>query len=455
MYHLDLFYGGGVKMSSLNLLKDSEKKVFYHYLIPSICSTLVTSIYILVDTLIIGQGVGASGISALNIILPIYSLYMGIGLLFGIGGGILMSTEDGLGNTDKSNRYFVLSVLSISLVTIVFTVFCVLNLREISYFLGANDSSIDLVMEYGKYIVWASPIFICTNFLGPIVRNRKNPNLCMIAVLLGAGLNIVLDYLFVFPMQMGMKGAAIATVIGSLTTSLVLLTHFIKKKNRIKISFENLSLDMLKRIVSCGISSFLMEVASGFVIFIFNIQILKYIGDNGIVIYGIISNCILVGISLFNGVAQASQPIIATNFGANEKARVYNVLEYALYTTILVGSILLLIVCFFTEEVILVFVKANEDIINLGVPAIRSYLSAFCIMNINILMCNYFQSVGKEKLSVKISIIRGFLLNIVLLIIMPVVFGGGSLWFVVPITELITFIGIILYLRKNRLYSYN
>ena len=235
----------------------------------------------------------------------------------------------------------------------------------------------------------------------------------------------------------------------------MLLTHFIKKKNRIKISFENLSLDMLKRIVSCGISSFLMEVASGFVIFIFNIQILKYIGDNGIVIYGIISNCILVGISLFNGVAQASQPIIATNFGANEKARVYNVLEYALYTTILVGSILLLIVCFFTEEVILVFVKANEDIINLGVPAIRSYLSAFCIMNINILMCNYFQSVGKEKLSVKISIIRGFLLNIVLLIIMPVVFGGGSLWFVVPITELITFIGIILYLRKNRLYSYN
>lgn len=155
-------------------------------------------------------------------------------------------------------------------------------------------------------------------------------------------------------MQMGMKGAAMATVIGSLITSLVLLTHFIKKKNRIKICIKGISFDMVKKIISCGSSSFLMEVASGFVIFIFNIQILKYIGDNGIVIYGIISNCIIVGISLFNGIAQASQPIIATNHGADEVKRVRNVLKYAMYTTIAIGIILFAIVFVFTKEVILV-----------------------------------------------------------------------------------------------------
>ena len=158
-------------------------------------------------------------------------------------------------------------------------------------------------------------------------------------------------------MQMGMKGAAMATVIGSLITSLVLLTHFIKKKNRIKICTKGISFDMVKKIISCGSSSFLMEVASGFVIFIFNIQILKYIEDNGIVIYGIISNCIIVGISLFNGIAQASQPIIATNHGADEVKRVRNVLKYAMYTTIAIGIILFAIVFVFTKEVILVFVK--------------------------------------------------------------------------------------------------
>ncbi|WP_122638774.1 MULTISPECIES: MATE family efflux transporter [unclassified Romboutsia] len=435
-------------MESLDLLKGNEKRVFYHYLIPSICSTLVTSIYILVDTLIIGQGVGADGILALNIFLPFYSIYMGIGLLFGIGSGILMSVEDGIGNTEKSNEYFINSVLSVGLVAIILTILSILNLREISYFLGANESSIDLVMEYGKYIVYATPIFICTNFLGPIIRNRKEPNLCMIGVLIGAGLNIVLDYLFVFPMQMGMKGAAIATVIGSLTTSLVLLTHFIKKKNRVKISIKVLSLSMIKKIVLCGGSNFLMEVASGFVIFIFNIQILKYIGDNGIVVYGIISNCVLVGIALFNGVAQASQPVISTNYGANEKKRVDNVLKYAMYTTIAIGSILFFIVFVFTKEVILVFVNANSDVINIGIPAIRMYLSAFCIMNINILVCNYLQSVGREKLSVKISIVRGFLLNVILIFVMPILFGGSSLWLVVPITELVTFIGIGIYSNK-------
>lgn len=436
-------------MSSLDLLKDNEKKVFYHYLIPSICSTLVNSIYILVDTLIIGQGVGAEGISALNIFLPFYSIYMGIGLMFGIGAGILMSTEDGVGNTEKSKKYFITSILCISLVAIILTLVSSFNLRKISYMLGANKSSIDLVMEYGRYIVYSTPIFICTNFLGPIVRNRKEPNLCMVAVLLGAGLNIVLDYIFVFPMQMGMKGAAMATVIGSITTSLVLLTHFIKKKNRIKICINGISFDMVKKIISCGSSSFFTEVASGFVIFIFNIQILKYIGDNGIVVYGIISNCIIVGTSLFNGIAQATQPVIATNHGADEVERVKNVLKYAMYTTITIGIILFAIIFIFTKKVILIFVKADESIINMGIPSIRMYLSAFCIMNVNILMCNYFQSIGKEKISVSISIIRGFLLNIILVLIMPLVLGGNGLWLVVPLTEVITFIGIYIYLTKK------
>lgn len=255
-------------------------------------------------------------------------------------------------------------------------------------------------------------------------------------------------------MQMGMKGAAMATVIGSLITSLVLLTHFIKKKNRIKICTKGISFDMVKKIISCGSSSFLMEVASGFVIFIFNIQILKYIGDNGIVIYGIISNCIIVGISLFNGIAQASQPVIATNHGADEVKRVRNVLKYAMYTTIAIGIILFAIVFVFTKEVILVFVKVDESIINMGITPIRMYLSAFCIMNINILMCNYFQSIGREKVSVSISIIRGFLLNIILVLIMPVVLGGNSLWIVVPITEIITFLGICIYLNRKAKVNY-
>ena len=435
-------------MEKLNLLKDNEKKVFYHYLIPSICSTLVTSIYILVDTLIIGQGVGAEGISALNIFLPFFAIYNGIGLMFGLGGGILISMEDGIGNKEKSDKYFISSLLAVIIIGIIFTIFTNIFLEQISYFLGANENSIGLVLEYGRCISLFTPVFIATNFLSPIIRNKKAPKLAMMSVFIGAGLNIILDYIFVFPMNMGMLGAALATVIGSLITVTVLLTFFIPKKNRIKIYPKYVSLEMIKKIIGCGGPSFLMESASGFVIFIFNIQILKYIGDIGIVVYGIISNCLIVGIALFNGVAQASQPIIATNYGAKESERVKTVLKYALFTTTSIGCLLFLLVFMFTQEVIYTFVKANNEIISMGVPAVRTYLSAFCIMNINILFCNYFQSLGKEKPSIFISAIRGFLLNIILVLSLPVVFGGSSLWFVVPITEIITLIGIVIYIRK-------
>lgn len=440
-------------MEKLNLLKDNERKIFFHYLIPSICSTLVNSIYILVDTLIIGQGVGAEGISALNIFLPFFAIYNAIGLMFGLGGGILISMEEGMGNKEKSDKYFSASLISVVVVGIIFTLLSNIFLEEICIFLGANDYTIDLVVKYGRCISLFIPSFIATNFLSPIVRNKKSPKLAMMSVLIGAGLNIVLDYIFVFPMNMGMVGAALATVIGSLTTAIVLLTHFIPKKNRIPVSLKCISLDMIKRIVSCGISTFLMEVTTGFVIFIFNIQILKYIGNIGIVVYGIISNCVIVGTALFNGVAQASQPIIATNYGAKKDERVRKVLKYAMITTIIIGTVLFAVVFLFTEEVIYVFVKTTDEIMIMGIPAIRLYLSAFCIMNINILLCNYFQSVGREKLSIYISAIRGFALNIILVLGLPILFGGTSLWAVVPLTEMITFIGIIIYVKKTKIIN--
>lgn len=324
-------------MEKLNLLKDKESKVFFHYLVPAVCSTLVTSVYLLVDTLIIGQGVGALGISALNIFMPFFLLFNGIGLLFGIGSGILISSEDGMGNKKKANQYFATGFVSILSIAIILGLIWNYYLQPLCVILGANSDTIDLVLEYGKCIMAFAPVFMMSNYFAPIVRNMKNPKLVMCAVLTGSVLNVILDYVFVFPMDMGMFGAAAATVIGSLTTLLVLSTHFIKKQNRVKINKETISLNLLAPIFKCGFSSLIMEVASGFVIFIFNIQILKYIGNNGIVVYGIISNCVLVGLALFNGVAQASQPIIATNFGAGLNTRVKKVLKYALITTTIIG----------------------------------------------------------------------------------------------------------------------
>lgn len=436
-------------MEKLNLLRDKESKVFFHYLIPAICSTLVTSVYLLVDTLIIGQGVGALGISALNIFMPFFLIFNGLGLLFGIGSGILISAEDGMGNKKKSNQYFITGLVSVISLALVLSLIWNHYLESLCVFLGANDDTIGLVLEYGKCIMMFATVFIMSNYLAPIIRNMKNPKLVMCGVLTGSFLNIILDYVFVFPMDMGMFGAALATVIGSVTTVLVLSTHFIKKQNRVKINKETISLKLVTPILKCGFSSLIMEVANGFVIFIFNIQILKYIGNNGIVVYGIISNCVLVGLALFNGVAQAAQPIIATNFGAKENTRVKKVLKYAMITTTIIGISLFAVVFLFTGQVIQIFVKANAEILSVGIPALRLYLSAFCIMNINILISGYFQSVGKEKIAIYVSIVRGFLLNIILAFVLPSVLPATILWAIVPLSELITLIGIAFYAKNS------
>ena len=381
--------------------------------------------------------------------MPFFLLFNGIGLLFGIGSGILISSEDGMGNKKKANQYFATGFVSILSIAIILGLIWNYYLQPLCVILGANSDTIDLVLEYGKCIMAFAPVFMMSNYFAPIVRNMKNPKLVMCAVLTGSVLNVILDYVFVFPMDMGMFGAAAATVIGSLTTLLVLSTHFIKKQNRVKINKETISLNLLAPIFKCGFSSLIMEVASGFVIFIFNIQILKYIGNNGIVVYGIISNCVLVGLALFNGVAQAAQPIIATNFGAGLNTRVKKVLKYALITTTIIGVSLFAVVFLFTGQIIKVFVQANSEILSVGIPALRLYLSAFCIMNINILISSYFQSVGKEKVAIYISIIRGFLLNIVLAFLLPSVLPSTVLWVVVPVSELITLVCITVYAKRN------
>lgn len=436
-------------MRQLDLLKDNENKIFFHYLFPAICSTLITSIYVLVDTLIIGRGVGALGISALNIFLPVFQVLNGIGLLFGIGSGILISSSIGSGDKKKADKFFITGLTVVISISICLWIFLSLNLENICIILGADKNNLDLVLEYARCIAGFAPTFILANYFSPIIRNLKNPKLVMIAVFTGSVINIILDYVFVFPMQMGMFGAALATVLGSITTVIILLFHFVKKSNRIKITNSTFSLKLIKPIVNCGLASLLMELASGFVIFIFNIQILKYIGNNGIVIYGIISNCVIVGSALFNGVAQAIQPIIATNYGANIEHRVKKILNYGFITSTAIGLCLFTLVYLFSEQIINIFVVADSNLLKLGIPAVRIYLSTFCIMNLNIIISSYLQSIGREKASIFISLTRGFLLNILFAVLLPILFPASILWIIVPASELITLVGTVIFYKVN------
>lgn len=317
-------------MLTNTLTTEPVRKLFFRYLIPSICGTMVTSIYVLADTIIIGKGIGIDAMAALNIILPLFNIFFGTGLLFGVGGSVLMSIARGKGYTQTGNCYFSVAVLLNAITCILYMILFLNFMEPIARFLGATDVTMPYVLNYAPYVILGLGFFAFSTFLQTFVRNDGAPKLSMIAVVSGGVLNVVLDIVFVFPCKMGMAGAAIASVLGSVLTTVILLFHFRSKSNGLHFSLKKFSPVFITSIYKNGFTSFLVEVSSGIVMFVFNLQILKYIGDIGVSMYGVITNTAIVVICLCNGINQASQPIISTNHGAGLIDRIETVKKLGL-----------------------------------------------------------------------------------------------------------------------------
>lgn len=433
----------------MNLLKDNVYKLYFKYFFPTMCAALSTSIYILFDTIFIGQGVGSAGLTALNIALPIYSIYFGTGLLIGIGGSTLMSIEKGRKREDKAQKIFTLSFVIGLFLSFIYTVIGFVFLDEIATILGATKAVLPLVKEYMIVVVVGTLPFVMGSILAPFIRADKAPKKAMFAVIFSGFLNIILDYIFVFPLNMGMKGAAIATVFSYTISFLILLTHLLSKSNTLSFKKDFYKLSYVIRIIKCGLPSLFIEVSLGFVIFIFNIQILKLIGDDGVTAYSIISNTGIIAVALFNGISQTIQPLVSINSGANLRNRVLKFRNLGLFTALIIGVVFFMICILFPNEIVRIFVKPSERVLSIAINSIRIYSSAFIIMGINMVTGAYFQSVELAKESFIIAFSRGLLFVSICVFILPIFFGINGIWISVPIGELLTLVLAFILVKRN------
>ena len=433
----------------MNLLKDNVVKLYFKYFFPTMCAALSTSVYILFDTIFIGQGVGSKGLTALNISLPIYSIYFGTGLLIGIGGSTLMSIEKGRGRLDKANKIFTLSFI---LGLILATIYCIIGfvfLEEIALVLGATKEIMPFVKEYMVVVVIGTIPFVMGSVMAPFIRADKAPKKAMFAVIFSGFLNIILDYIFVFPLDMGMRGAAIATVFSYTISCLILLTHLLSKNNTLRFKKDFYKLSYITRIFKCGLPSLFIEVSLGFVIFIFNIQILKIIGDDGVTAYSIISNTGIIAVALFNGISQTIQPLISINMGANLKERATRLRNLGLFTALVIGVAFFILCIIFPEQIVRIFVNPNNEVLAIAINSIRIYSIAFIVMGINMVSGAYFQSIELAKESFIIAFCRGLLFVSICVFILPIFLGINGVWLSVPIGELLTLFVTIVFVKKN------
>ena len=422
----------------MDFLKGNIKPIYLKYLAAAFGSAMITSVYSIVDMAMVGQYQGAAGTAALAVVAPVWNIIYSPGLLMGIGGSVIFSTKRGSEKKDGSeNQYFTAAVIGALLLSLLAWMGIMRLESPILTFFGADADLLLLAKEYMRPIKYVFPLFLFNQMLAAFLRNDGNPALATLGVLSGGIFNIFGDYFFVFTCNMGIYGAGLATAIGSAISFFVMLTHFVSRKNTLRLVKPQQPLAKLGEISVTGFSTFFIDVAMGILTVLFNRQIMKYLGVNALAIYGpIIQVSTFVQCCAYS-VGQASQPIISTNFGAGKGARIRETLRLALWTTACFGVFWTALSMLCPNLYIRIFMTPTAEILDMAPAIVRTYALSFLLLPFNIFSTYYFQAIMQPKAAFTVSVARGLVISGILILLLPAWMGAKSVWLAMPITELL------------------
>lgn len=421
----------------MDFLTGKIRTIYFRYLAAAFGSALITSIYAIVDTAMVGQYQGPDGTAALAIVAPIWNIIYSLGLFMGIGGAVLLSTAKGKAgnNTKRMNEYFTVSVIGASILAVIVWIAIIFFDKDILVLFGASDPLIPLARKYVFPIKFVVPLFVFNQMLAAFLRNDDDPTRATVGVLAGGIFNIFGDYIFVFVLNMGIFGAGLATAIGAGISFLTMLSHFVTKRNTLTLERPSNLLQQLWKVCVTGIPTCIIDVATAVICILFNRQIMKYLGTNALSIYGIIINISSFVQCCAYSVGQASQPIISVNLGARKDRRIKETLKYALATVAFFSIFWTILSMAFPNMYVKIFMTPTKEILNIAPMIIRVYGISFLLLPLNIFSTYYFQSLMKARTAFLVSIARGVVISGVLLYLLPAFCGAGALWMTMPITE--------------------
>ena len=423
--------------------------IFIKYVSLNVLGMIGLSCYILADTFFVARGIGSDGLTALNIAIPIFNFVNGIGLMLGMGSATKYAILKAQNKNNEANVIFTNSLIYILIIAVLFITLSIFFTSYIAYILGARDNIHTMTNIYIKMILLFSPMFMLNNVLLGFVRNDNHPKLAMIAMLMGSLFNIIFDYIFIFPFNMGIFGAVLATVFSPIVSILILSILFIKKKNSFFIVKPNISFRKFFEISSLGISFLITELSSAFVMVAFNIIILNIAGNVGVAAYGITANIALVIIAIFTGMGQGVQPIISINY--NNQDNINKIYKYAIILSTSISVIVYIITYVFANEITYIFNRDNvEELQRISVNGLRIYFTAFIFVGYNIITCVYFSAKDKAKPAFIISILRGFIFIMPSIFILSSVFNMTGVWLSFPVAEILTSIFSLIFFIMNR-----
>jgi putative MATE family efflux protein len=435
--------------------EEKVSKLLLRFSIPAIIGMLVNALYNVVDRIFIGQGIGSVGITGITLAFPIMLIGMAFSMLVGFGANSLISIRLGEQKKEEAELIMGNALTLLTVISLALTVAGLVFMKPLLLLFGASENALPYASEYLTIILYGN-IFMGIGFgMNNFIRAEGNPKIAMWTMLIGAIVNTVLDPIFIFVFNWGIRGAAWATVIGQMTSAIWVLYYFLGGKSLIKFHVSNLKLKLsiVGNIFSIGSAPFAMQIAASFLNVILNASLMKYGGDVAVAAIGIIGSIAMLFMMPVFGINQGVQPIIGFNYGAKKFDRVMQALKLAIIAATAIMLIGYVFIRLFPHQFIALFNSKDTELIDLGGKAITTFLFFMPIIGFQIVGANYFQAIGKPIHAMLLMLSRQVLLLIPLLLILPRFYGLQGILITPPIADFMSSLltGTFLFLELKRL----
>lgn len=423
---------------------------------PSMIMMVLTSVYGVVDGFFISNFIGAEPFAAVNIIMPFLMIFGAVGFMIGTGGSALVAYTLGVGDKKKANEIFSLLVYLLIGLGALFTVIGIIFVRPIAHLLGADADMLPYCVTYGRILMLALVPYMLQNVFQSFVVTAEHPQLGLYTTIVSGVSNIVLDALFIAVFRWGVAGAAAATAISQTVGGIVPLTFFIvSKKSKLRLGRTHMDLQAIVKTCTNGSSEFMTNVSMSVVNMLYNWQLMRMLGTNGVAAYGVIMYVNFIFISIFIGYSMGSAPIVGYHYGAGNRDELKNLFRKSIRIILTMSVLLTIAAELLARPLSMIFVSYDAELLEMTVYAFAVYSFSFLLSGVNIYASAFFTALNDGFTSAMISFGRTLVFQIISVLILPVLFGAYGIWYAVITAEALALILSVFFLARNhRKYGY-
>lgn len=420
----------------MDVLKTPVKNAYFRLLTMAMGGAFAGCVFSLIDAMVVGKYHGPAGTATLAVVGPMLSVLYGMGFLTGIGGSVWFSNLRGKGKRQQADSYFTVAVILSVVFSAGILVLLFFSGEAVLRLFGAEGEILVLGKRYLEGVFWALPCCTITNLLAAFIRNDGNPLLVTVSVVTGGAFNLLGDIFFVYICDMGIYGAGFATALSLFMITLIMLSHFFTPKSTLRLVRPSDFWRKTCRIAVTGFPTALNDIAMGVLAVLFNRQIMKYLNENALAVFGVVNQITVFVQCCAYSAGQAAQPILSQNLGAEKPTRVRQCLRYGLYTGCFFGILWTGLSLLVPNAFVRFFMTPTAAVLQIAPKIIGTYGLSYVLLAFNVFLTYYFQAILRPAAATAVSLGRGVLVSGAVVLLLPALFGADAIWLTMLITDM-------------------